>query len=289
LGGFDIDTDDIWSAEVFPPSPCSVPSLEEGRISHSLTLLGGALVVCGGEKIGYPSISSFNCSTWSPGADSWTYFSSTRVVRKQHLAWSPPSRPNTILLLGGNYNPDYNTSPTGEEVPGGANFTLPHEVIDSCGVEDNGTFVVIGGSNSNFVTRFGPMGSVLEELSPLPNIRFNHACGLYPTEEGQALLVAGGWPSSVSSVITLLPSASSWTTLNPLPNFPNLAKIGYSMVGGRLWLVGGYASGFPIRPEVLEYHSSSDTWVVLGNLTTPRYHLAMVAIGPHHLPCLQIP
>ena len=103
------------------------------------------------------------------------------------------------------------------------------------------------------------MGSVLEEMIPLPNIRSCHACGHYPTEEGkvrgegstsQALLVAGGWQSSVSSVITLLPSASSWTTLNPLPNFPNLAKIGYSMVGGRLWLVGGYASGFPIRPEV---------------------------------------
>ena len=103
------------------------------------------------------------------------------------------------------------------------------------------------------------MGSVLEELTLLPNIRFNHACGHYPTEEGQvrgvggtsqALLVAGGWPSSVSSVITLLPSASSWTTLNPLPNFPHLAKTGYSMVGGRLWLVGGYASHYPIRPEV---------------------------------------
>ena len=43
---------------------------------------------------------------------------SCRVVRKQHLAWSPPSRPDTILLLGGNYNPDYDISPTGEEVPG---------------------------------------------------------------------------------------------------------------------------------------------------------------------------
>ena len=103
------------------------------------------------------------------------------------------------------------------------------------------------------------MGSVLEELTPLPNNRSYHACGLYPTEEGQvrgvggtsqALLVAGGWPSSVSSVITLLPSASSWTTLNPLPNFPSLAKIGYSMVGGRLWLVGGKVSHDLVRPEV---------------------------------------
>ena len=105
------------------------------------------------------------------------------------------------------------------------------------------------------------MGSVLEELTPLPNNRSNHACGHYPTEDGQvmgvgstsqALLVAGGWPSSeaASSVITLLPSASSWTTLNPLPNFPYLTKTGYSMVGGRLWLVGGKVSHDLVRPEV---------------------------------------
>jgi len=291
LGGLDSDIFGIKTSEVFPPSPCSVPPLEEGRQSHSLSVLGGALVVCGGEKNDYPFKSSFNCSTWSPGADSWTYFSSTRLVRSEHLAWSPPSRPDTILLLGGrdNRNPEHNSRTTGEEVPGGATFTLPHEVINSCGVEDNGTFVVIGGVNFNFVTRFGPMGSVLEELTPLPNNRSNHACGHYPTEEGKALLVAGGWPSSVSSVITLLPSASSWTTLNPLPNFPYLSKTGYSMVGGRLWLVGGDTSDYLIRPEVLEYHSSSDTWVVLGNITLPRYDHAIVAIGPNHLPCLQIP
>ena len=103
------------------------------------------------------------------------------------------------------------------------------------------------------------MGSVLEEMTLLPNTRSNHACGLYPTEEGQvrgvggtsqALLVAGGWQSSISSVITLLPSASSWTTLNPLPNFPYLTKTGYSMVGGRLWLVGGKVSHDLVRPEV---------------------------------------
>ena len=96
------------------------------------------------------------------------------------------------------------------------------------------------------------MGSVLEELTPLPSNRSRLACGHYPTEEGkvreggtaQALLVAGGWPSLEhdSSVLTLLPSASSWTNLNPIPNFPFLTKAGYSMVGGRLWIVGGQVS-----------------------------------------------
>ena len=59
---------------------------------------------------------------------------------------------------------------------------------------------------------------------------------------GQALLVAGGGtPDITSSVLTLLPSATSWTPLSPLPR--RLYGAPSSMVGGRLWLVGGVEIG----------------------------------------------
>ena len=65
---------------------------------------------------------------------------------------------------------------------------------------------------------------------------------------GQALLVAGGGtPDITSSVLTLLPSATSWTPLSPLPR--RLYGASSSMVGGRLWLVGG-RSGSTFRTEV---------------------------------------
>ena len=64
---------------------------------------------------------------------------------------------------------------------------------------------------------------------------------------GQALLVAGGVTTGTSSVLTLLPSATSWTPLSPLPR--RLYGAPSSMVGGRLWLVGG-RSGSTFRTEV---------------------------------------
>ena len=64
----------------------------------------------------------------------------------------------------------------------------------------------------------------------------------------QALLVAGGRTTGpTSSVMTLLPSATSWTTLSPLSR--RLWGPASSMVGGRLWLVGGKA-GRTYRREV---------------------------------------
>ena len=42
---------------------------------------------------------------------------------------------------------------------------------------------------------------------------------------------------TISSVVTLLPKATTWTLLSPLPR--RLDSAASSMVGGRLWLVGG--------------------------------------------------
>ena len=48
------------------------------------------------------------------------------------------------------------SSPPPPPTPGGATFTLPHEVYDSCGIEDGDSFIVTGGygsTGSTYVTR----------------------------------------------------------------------------------------------------------------------------------------
>ena len=75
-------------------------------------------------------------------------------------------------------------------------------------------------------------------------------------------MVAGGQVVGRSigitaSVLTLLPSATSWTPLSPLPR-----RLGYpasSMVGGRLWLVGGQEGTYTYRAEV----GGGGSWVVV--------------------------
>ena len=112
---------------------------------------------------------------------------------------------------------------------------------------------------------------------------------------GQALLVAGGVTTGyTSSVLTLLPSATSWTPLSPLPRRLYAPA---SMVGGRLWLVGGLAEDSIWRAEVggggrayspgtqvLQYEPSMDTWTPKGNITGGRH--GMGAVGPQDLPCI---
>ena len=109
-------------------------------------------------------------------------------------------------------------------------------------------------------------------------------------------MAGGGTPDITSSVLTLLPSATSWTPLSPLPR--RLVTPASSMVGGRLWLVGGYDSetyraevrggGRAYSPgtQVLQYEPSMDTWTPRGNITEARAGHGMVAVGPQDLPCL---
>ena len=118
------------SVEVFPPAQdtCFIPDLPGPRYDHSLSLLsGGSLVVCGGQTAnGWVN----SCISWIAGNTSWTpfhtmrclipimlnnHFHNHRMGRHYHTAWTPPSLPNSIVLLGGNSN---SAKLTAEIVPG---------------------------------------------------------------------------------------------------------------------------------------------------------------------------
>ena len=107
----------LSSVELFPrPSSatCSIPDLPQARYSHSLSLLsGGRLVVCGGHAPGNGWLNS--CISWVGGKSSWTPFHTMRCLipimphnhlqnhsmeRGWHTAWTPPSLPNSLVLLG---------------------------------------------------------------------------------------------------------------------------------------------------------------------------------------------
>ena len=114
VGGLRYDSGDIplASVEIFPPpssSGCSIPDLPGARYHHSLSLLsGGRLVVCGG--------TTSDCISWVAGNTTWTIFGTMRCEDKKrirynlfllhsytryyHTAWTPPSLPDSVVLLG---------------------------------------------------------------------------------------------------------------------------------------------------------------------------------------------
>ena len=75
------------------------------------------------------------------------------------MAWTPPSLPDSIVLLGGDSPPTAEILP-GEEIEvklsfpsGGATFPLKHSGENSCVIPDGETFILTGGKNHTYVTR----------------------------------------------------------------------------------------------------------------------------------------
>ena len=129
----------------------------------------------------------------------------------------------------------------------------------------------------------------------------------YSLQYVQALVVAGGnnGSANLASMLTLLPGASVWTALAPLPR--SLYGAGALFVGGRLRLTGGRDDGGSYRSEVsnfrthtfnldnvqnsstkvLEYYPVPwNTWVKIGNLLSGRALHAVLPIGPQHIACV---
>ena len=85
--------------------------------------------------------------------------------RARHTAWTPPSLPDSIVLLGGNTNavkltaeivPGISLSKCKLPIPipGGATFSLRHSGDLACGIPDGETLILTGGAGHNFVTRW---------------------------------------------------------------------------------------------------------------------------------------
>ena len=79
----------------------------------------------------------------------------------------------------------------------------------------------------------------------------------YSLQNMQALVVAGGnnGSANLASMLTLLPGASVWTALAPLPR--SLYGAGALFVGGRLRLTGGRDDGGSYRSEVSDFRTQT--------------------------------
>ena len=86
------------------------------------------------------------------------------MTRAWHNAWTPPSLPNSTVLLGGWTSEARLTAEIVPGIakqryqlliifPGGATFSLEHSGDLTCGIPDGETIVLIGGLLHNYVTR----------------------------------------------------------------------------------------------------------------------------------------
>ena len=81
------------------------------------------------------------------------------------MAWTPPSLPDSIVLLGGESLTTGDSPPTAEILPGeeievklsfpsgGGTFPLKHSGENSCVIPDGETLILTGGKEHTYVTR----------------------------------------------------------------------------------------------------------------------------------------
>ena len=108
--------------------------------------------------------------TCTPQGHPMTYFTLIKnslfsMPRASPVVWTPPSHPNSIVLLGGF---DIAAETTAEIVPGfekwsnfhlffvagGGSFKLRHSGRYACGITDEDTIVMTGGFSHDYVTRW---------------------------------------------------------------------------------------------------------------------------------------
>ena len=140
------------------------------------------------------------------------------MARQTHTAWTPPSLPDSIVLLGG-----YDGSAaelTAETVPGNPSFRfseikqndfftgsggfdLSHSGELACGIPDAGdTIVLTGGVGHNFVTRWvGKYNLFIQLLSFGPSVQLYLLQNLN-TMLGPSLLSSPPQSSSSSSSVS---------------------------------------------------------------------------------------
>jgi len=192
-----------------------------------------------------------------------------------------------LLLIGGDDSPQ-----TSELLAWGTNQSIPSLSLSPpgrsrhCSIQISEDIVILTGGSlpqtSNLVTELSNLGSswqpVSRELPPLTMGRWEHACGMYTSVEGDTrLVVAGGFgdASALESTEVLdYVGGSKWREAGPLP-IP-LAGPRPSLLAGVLHITGGgnYETGF--SDWVLAWRPELEEWQVVGNMQAARWHHGVV-------------
>jgi len=266
---------EVSSAEVYNPitrTTCSVGDLPAVRSSFSLC----HGMACGG----YPDTNYRSCVKFEADGTFTPMFVTLREERYWHLCWSLPS--GEVLLLGGWGSPATTERVSADGSSSSADFTLPYDTSEACGIDLGDSYVVTGGvhegvANLQKVAQYTLSGEVTY-LADLQQGRRQFACTSFTDDNGvTTLLVTGG--SDGSGVDGFLSSTeiyveSAWSYIASLPS---PARIGLSAatLDNSVFVFGGYD---PTQlDEILLYNPNTDSWTMAGKMSIPRaFHAVTV-------------
>jgi len=248
---------------------CSLPALPDQRWDHTMGVVEGMPVICGGTKQQYSidSVTPHTCLrfTSSSTAGVWTDYFTMSCPRTQPTSWV--SKEGLVVFGGGNCF-------GAEIVPSGGGFGFSgSNKRYSCNIDDTSSTIITGGLNSlDVIERYSSTGKE-ETLPKLNTGRWAHGCGSYKGSGGSmVLIVAGGADKAykaLSSTESIVVGEKAWSMVKPLPYV--LERMGSISMLNNVFFIGGRTDDgkWPVASgKILEFDGKD--WKETGQLPVAR-------------------
>jgi hypothetical protein len=197
---------------------CSMPDLPEARWSHTMEVVGGTPVICGGTAK-RQGLSINTCLQFSPASVEgvWRDYAKLSCPRSHHTSWVTAD--GEMMQMGGG-------NCFAAEILGtsGVTFGTRTAKRDACIIQEQDSAVITGGGTDlQVVERYDKNGKT-ETLPKLNTGRWAHGCGSYLDKEGNTVLVVSGGMegavkdyNSLTSTEILKSGESKWSFAESLP------------------------------------------------------------------------
>lgn len=249
---------------VLDPKWTTVASLTVDRQEGKAVVLASGLVVLADG-------SASSVEEYDPKADKWSLYT---LSAARYLSTVTLLDSGKILLAGGGSS---STAEVYDPVTHTAKATTNTMSVGRSGaagakLASGKVLVVSGGAGSgptpqSSVDLYDPATDKFTAAAPLTPPRFQLAGVALPSGK---VLVAGGQDATTnySNVDLYEPLTNTWTAAAPLLHPRSWAKI--AVVGGKVYVGGGYGAGFAIDDTVEVYDPALDKWTKVGTFKTAR-------------------
>ncbi len=256
------------------------------RIHFSVILTATVILITGCEKQESPveTYQGNNPVTMTKSSDVWTSLASVTGLTGPGIEGvSAANVGDKIVAACGYDGSDKNTTRIYDIATNTWSFgaNAPGTNSEPPAVSKDGYVYVLGGrgSGANANWRYDLANDSWTTLAPLPTNRIGSAAAVV----GNAIYVIGGRTGSAPNGFGKLSvvekydiGTNTWSTVSPLPYA--LSDCAGAVVGGKIYIFGGFNAASMVQSAVLRYDPVTDTWTT-GYSSMPTARGAMYAVG----------
>jgi len=295
-------------AELYIPEEnkfCKLPKLPETRFAHTMEVVDGTPVICGGlkqkQKPNHVSIiqkhddsadAGYTCMQFNPlsSEGEWkTNYAELRCSHSRHTSFVDCDG-KMVQLGGGNVMYGPGNCFAGQTVDGNTKFSMLQSKRDACIIDIGESVVITGGIDSKYVVEKYSKNDYLDTFKgvqnlkkeALPNLqagRESHGCGSFKDKDGNTVLVVAGgrgvnhmpYHGYIQTTEILKLGDTEWKPAAALPyRLHSMASISWAKTNSVLFIGGHqqFIDSDPTSAEILAF--DGETWKEIAKMSSGR-------------------